>query len=158
GLIVILTAGATAEKTRAVNLVPTLSLAYVIALVLLTPYFYLMAASGHEPGAPHPPLLYSTDLLNLLVPTPTTELGRTPVFQDLTGRFLGYIFEAGGYVGLPLIIVAAAYARRHWAEGWCRTLVIMTIVAIVLSLGPFLLVAGRPIFPWAGAILSGLPL
>ena len=157
-LIVLLAVGSAAEKTRVVNLLPTVALSYAIAFVLLSPYFYLMATWGHEPGAPHPPLIYSTDLLNLLVPTSTMELGRTAVFRNVTGRFLGYIYEAGGYVGVPLIILAIALARRHWTDGWCRLLVVMTIIAIVLSLGPFLLVAGRPILPLPGAILSTLPL
>ena len=67
-LIVVLVAGSSAEKTRAVNLLPTVALSYAIALAALSPLFYCMVALGYEPGAPHPPLLYSTDLLNLRDP------------------------------------------------------------------------------------------
>jgi hypothetical protein len=157
-LVVILVVGSAAEKTRVANLVPSVALSYAITLLLLSPYFYFMAALGHEPGPPHPPLLYSTDLLNLFVPTPAMELGRVTVFSTITGRFLGYIYEAGGYVGVPLIALAVAFVRRRRDESWARALAVITIIAIVLSLGPFVLIAGRPIIPMPGAILSALPL
>lgn len=157
-LIVVLVAGSIAEKTRAVNLVPTVALSYAIALAALSPLFYFMIALGYEPGATHPPLIYSTDLLNLAIPTSTMALGRLVFPRAVAANFLGYIFEAGGYIGVPLMLVAAAFARRHWSEGWARTLVVMLIVAVVLSLGPFLVVDGRPIFPLPDLVIGALPL
>jgi hypothetical protein len=151
-------AGSSAEKTRAVNLLPTVALGYAIALAALSPLFYYMVALGYEPGAQHPPLLYSTDLLNLLIPTSTMELGRAAALHAITQHFLGLIFEAGGYIGLPLMLVAAAFARRNWSEGWARALVLVLIVAVVLSLGPFLVVGGRPLIPLPGLAVGALPL
>jgi hypothetical protein len=49
-LIVILVAGSRAEKTRAVNLLPTVALSYAIALVAVSPLLCYMIASGYEPG------------------------------------------------------------------------------------------------------------
>jgi hypothetical protein len=157
-LIAMLVAGSSGEKTRAVNLLPTIALSYALALVVVSPFLYCMFALGYEPGAPHPPLLYSTDLLNLLIPTSTMELGRAAFLRAIAQQFLGYIFEAGGYIGIPLILVAAAFARRNWSEGWARSLVLLLIVAVVLSLGPFLVVGGRPIIPLPGLVLGALPL
>jgi hypothetical protein len=157
-LIVVLMAGSSAEKTRAVNLLPTVALSYAIALAALSPLFYYMVALGYEPGAQHPPLLYSTDLLNLLIPTSTMELGPAAPLHAITQHFLGLIFEAGGYIGLPLMLVTAAFARRNWSEGWARALVLVLIVAVVLSLGPFLVVGGRPIIPLPGLAVGALPL
>ena len=157
-LIVVLMAGSSAEKTRAVNLLSTVALGYTIALAALSPLFYYMVALGYEPGAPHPPLLYSTDLLNLLIPTSMMELGRAAPLHAITQHFLGLIFEAGGYIGLPLMLVAAAFARRNWSEGWARALVLLLIVAVVLSLGPFLVAGGRPIIPLPGLAVGALPL
>ncbi len=157
-LIVVLMTGSSAEKTRAVNLLPSVALGYAIALAALSPLFYYMVALGYEPGAQHPPLLYSTDLLNLLIPTSTMELGRGAPLHAITRHFLGLIFEAGGYIGLPLMLVAVAFARRHWSEGWARSLVLVLIVAVVLSLGPFLVVGGRPIIPLPGLAVGALPL
>jgi len=157
-LIVVLIAASTAEKTRAVNLLPTVALSYAIALAAVSPFLYCMFALGYEPGAPHPPLLYSTDLLNLVIPTSTMALGRAAPLRAIAQHFLGFIFEAGGYIGIPLMLVAAAFARRHWNEGWARALVLMLIVAVVLSLGPFLIVDGRPIIPLPGLVVGALPL
>ncbi len=158
GLIVVLVAGSSAEKTRAVNLLPTVVLSYAIALVAVSPFLYYMFALGYEPGAPHPPLLYSTDLLNLVIPTSTMELGRAAPLRSIAAHFLGYIFEAGGYIGIPLMLIVAAFARRHWSEGWARSLVLVLIVTVVLSLGPFLVVGGRPIIPLPGLAVGTLPL
>jgi hypothetical protein len=157
-LTAVLVTGSNAEKTRAVNLLPTVALSYAIALVAVSPFLYFMAALGYEPGAPHPLLLYSTDLLNLVIPTSTMELGRVPPLNEIASRFLGYIFEAGGYIGLPLMLVAAAFARGSWSEGWGRLLMAVLVVAIVLSLGPFLIVGGRPIIPLPGLVVGALPI
>lgn len=157
-LIVILVAGSRAEKTRAVNLLPTVALSYAIALVAVSPLLCYMIASGYEPGPPHPPLLFSTDLLNLVIPTSTMELGRAAPLRSVTTHFLGLIFEAGGYIGVPLMLIGAAFARDHWNERWVRSLVLLLIAAVVLSLGPFLVVGGRPIIPFPGLAVSALPL
>jgi hypothetical protein len=157
-LCAILIVGSNAEKTRAVNLLPTVALSYAIALVAVSPFLYFMIALGYEPGAPHPLLLYSTDLLNLVIPTSTMELGRIAPLNQIASRFLGYIFEAGGYIGLLLMLVATAFARSSWGEGWGRLLVMVLIVAVVLSLGPFLIVGGRPIIPLPGLVVGALPI
>src|SRR5262249_41619381 len=78
--------------------------------------------------------------------------------RTIAANFLGYIFEAGGYIGIPLMLIAAAFVRRNWVEGWARSLVFVLIVAIVLSLGPFLVVGGRPIIPLPGLMVGPLPL
>ena len=156
--IVVLGMGTRAEKTRAVNLLPTVALAYAIALGALSPFFYYMVALGYDPGATHPALLYSTDLLNLAIPTSTMELGRAAPFRAITERFLGFIFEDGGYIGVPLMLISVAFARRNWTEGWARALVTVLIVAVILSLGPFLVVGGRPIIPLPGLLLGAMPL
>lgn len=157
-LCAILVVGSPAEKTRAVNLLPTAALSYAITLAVVSPFLYLMLALGYERGTPHPPLLYSTDLLNLVIPTSTMALGRIAPLNRIAACFLGYIFEAGGYIGIPLMLVAAGFARRHWSEGWGRLLIVMLIAAVVLSLGPFLIVAGRPIIPLPGLVAGALPL
>lgn len=157
-LIVTLAAASSAEKTRAVNLLPTVALSYAIALAALSPIFYYMIALGYEPGAPHPALLYSTDLLNLVIPTSTMQLGDAAALRAISRHFLGFIFEAGGYIGIPLMLIAAAFARSNWSKGWARALVLTLIVAVVLALGPFLVVGGRPVIPLPGLVVGTLPL
>jgi hypothetical protein len=72
-----------------------------------------MAASGFEPGPVHLAVLHSTDLLNLVVPTPTMEVGRLGVFEAITRRFIGNIYEADGYLGIAFIALIAVFARRY---------------------------------------------
>jgi hypothetical protein len=78
--------------------------------------------------------------------------------NEIASHFLGYIFEAGGYIGFPLMLVAAAFARSSWSEGWGRLLMAVLVVAIVLSLGPFLIMGGRPIIPLPGLVVGALPI
>jgi hypothetical protein len=157
-LVIVLVVGSPAEKTRTVEMLPTVVLSYAITALLISPYIYLMIALGYQSGLSHPALLYSTDLLNLLIPTPTMELGRLPAFQSISGHFLGYIYEAGGYIGFPLVLIVAAFAWRNWTKGWTRLLLFFTLAAIVSSLGPFIIVGGRAISPAPGILLSALPL
>ncbi|HZT25547.1 MAG TPA: hypothetical protein VFA57_07570 [Pseudolabrys sp.] len=157
-LLAILAFGSLAEKKRAVNLLPTVGLSYAITLIAVTPFLYFMIALGSESGAPHPPFLYSIDLLNLLVPTSTMQIGRLGLLQSISGLFLGYIYEASGYIGLPLALIAVAYLFPRSRESWARALSAMLLIVIVLSLGPFLILAGHPIIPIPGLLVSALPL
>jgi hypothetical protein len=146
------------EKTRAAGLIPALAISYGVTLAVLSPYIYFMTLSGYERDAVHPLICYSTDLLNLFVPTPTMEFGGAAPFQAVTSRFLGNMYEAGGYVGVPLVLLVSAFARRHWRDGWARLLIATLVLTVVLSLGPFLLIGERIIMPLPGAILAMLPL
>lgn len=157
-MLIVLITGSAADRNRLTATVPLVALGYAIAVAALSPYFYYMFALGYEHGAIYSPLLYSTDLVNLLVPTAMTELGQLPALQAISGRFLGTIYEAGGYVGIPLALVAAAFARRNWNERWARLLVIFLLTAMIFSFGPFLLVGGRVTLPLPGAALMLLPL
>jgi hypothetical protein len=150
--------GSGADKSRAIKLIPVLALSYGVASAVLAPYLYFMAASGYEPGAVHPLISYSTDLLNLFVATPTMELGRVPAFRSITSRFLGNIYEAGGYVGVPLMLLAVDFGWRNCRYGWGRWLIVIFLAAVVLSLGPFLLIGGKITIPLPGAVLAELPL
>jgi hypothetical protein len=158
GFVTFVAVGSAQDRTRCFRILPTVALSYGIALLLLSPYLYYMAASGFEPGPVHLAVLHSTDLLNLVVPTPTMEVGRLGVFEAITRRFIGNIYEADGYLGIAFIALIAVFARRYWSEGWGRLVVVMLIVAVLLSFGPFLFVAGRPIIPPPGMLLSALPL
>lgn len=150
--------GARAEKSQTLAILPDVALSYAIGLVLVGPYIYYMFACGYEPGALHPPLLYSTDLLSLFIPTPTAQLGRMPAFQAVSSRFLGYIYENGGYLGLPLALIAGAFAWGNWSKGWARLLVVFFVAAVAFSLGPLIIAAGHPLTMSPGAIFTELPL
>ena len=142
----------------ALRMLKPLVQSYALVLLVVSPYLYSIFSSGYEAGPINPPLFFSADLLNFLVPTPAMELGRLKTFEAVTSRFPGNIFEATGYIGVPLILVAAGFARDCWRYAWGKTLVFFAIVAAVLSLGPFLLVGGRIVSPAPAGLLLFLPM
>jgi hypothetical protein len=150
--------GLPSERTRIAGVLRGVALSYAITGILLSPYFYFMIALGYESGISHPPLLYSTDLLNLIVPTPTMWLGRLIGFRTIAGHFLGYIYEADAYIGIPLLILAAAFAWQHRSTRRARMLFAFFIIAVVLSFGPLFIVNGSPIFPAPAIMIAVLPL
>ena len=82
------------------------------------------------------------------------ELGRLKTFEAAT-RLIGNIFEANGYIGVPLMLVAAGFAHDCWRYAWGKTLVLFRNHSRSFSLGPFLLVGGRIVSPApAGLLLS----
>ncbi len=157
-LLIVLIAGSANDRVHLSALLPVVIVSYAIAGILLSPFFYYMFLLGYERGALYSPLLYSTDLLNLLVPVPPAELGRMAALQPVSECFLGNMYEATGYVGIPLMLVVAAFAWHCWNERWARLLIIFLLAAVILSLGPFLLIGGRVSFPLPGAMLMLLPL
>jgi hypothetical protein len=73
----------------------------------------------------------------------------------------GWTVEAGGYMCLPLMLVAVAYVRRHRGEPVGKILTYCLAAAIVLSLGPILRIylpgySFRIALPWW--LLAKLPL
>jgi len=158
GLTTMLMFGSSAQKERTASILPAIMLSYAITAVLVSPYLYGMISLGYEAGPLHPSLPFSIDLLNLIIPTPTMEPGRLSMPGAINRKFLGDISETGGYIGLPLILVVISFARSNWQERWARGLVLFFLAAVLLSLGPFLLVAGHVYFPLlSGVLLASIP-
>ena len=156
GLTLLFTSGDCRGAAR--RMLKPLVESYVLLLVVVSPYLYLLFGSGYQAGAFNSPLVFSTDLLNILVPTSAMESGQLKTFEALTNSFPGNIFEANGYIGVPLILVAAGFARDFWHQAWGKILVSFAMVALVLSLGPFLLVGGRIVSPAPAGLLLFLPM
>ncbi len=127
-----------------------IAVAYAIAAVILSPYLYRMFAFGAPPGEIWSLDAYSADLLNFVVPAPTSTLGVIPLISRVSAPFRPYsIGEVSAYLGLPLIILAAVYAWRHWREPTGKLLIDSLIVICVLAMGPLL--------HFRGTVLGGLP-
>jgi hypothetical protein len=102
--------------------------------------------------------IYSTDLLNLVLPTPY-QLFAPDAATRLSRDFSGLYHEAGAYVGVLLLVVLAAIVARHWSDVRLRVAGAMAAVMFVLSLGPTFHIAGESTgwpLPWWP--LSHLPL
>jgi hypothetical protein len=102
--------------------------------------------------------VYSTDLLNVILPTPY-QFVAPEIATDVSRHFSGLYHEATGYVGLPLLLVLAWFVARRWSDPRVRVAAVLGLVLLVLSLGPELHVAGEPWhvpMPWAA--IGSLPL
>jgi hypothetical protein len=144
-------------KRIARTLLP-IAVAYAAAVVILSPYLYGMFAFGAPRGAIWSLHSYSSDLLNFVVPAPTSEFGVIPLVSRLSAPFRPYsIAEVDAYLGLPLIILAAAYAWRHWREPTGKLLIDSLIIICVLAMGPLLHFRGAVLCELPGKILPLLP-
>ncbi|HEY6420267.1 MAG TPA: hypothetical protein VIX59_14820 [Candidatus Binataceae bacterium] len=145
------------RKRIAGRLLP-IAVAYAIAAIILSPYLYSMFALGAPRGPIWSPDAYSADLLNFVVPAPTNAFGAIPLVSRISAPFRPFsIGEVDAYLGLPLILLAAAYAWRHWREPTGKLLVDSLIIICVLAMGPLLHFRGAVLCELPGKILPLLP-
>lgn len=144
--------------SRILRTLAPIAIAYTIAAAIVAPYLYGMFALGAPSGPIWSPDAYSADLLNFAVPAPTNQLGVIPPIGRLAAPFCAYsIGEVNAYVGLPLIILAAAFAWRHWREPTGKLLVDSLIIVCVLAMGPLLHLRGAALCGLPGKILPLMP-
>jgi hypothetical protein len=86
--------------------------------------------------------IYSTDLLNVILPTPY-ELLAPRVATDVSRHFSGLYHEATAYIGLPLLLVLGWFAATRWRDRRVRVATVMSLLLLLLSFGPELHVAGE---------------
>jgi hypothetical protein len=138
------------------RLTPGILGGFAVAFVLASPLLLAMLFhGGRSDTSIAPPIEFSTDLLNFVVPTPVTlPLGQwaTP----LALRFKGNFSEEAGYLGLPLVFLLVWIGSCN-AERKIRLPLELGALAAILSLGPLLHVAGHAILPAPWAVLSWLP-
>ena len=137
------------------------------ALLVAVPTFLLLAGPflwyqflgpQHLAGAVRPTNRYVTDLANLVVPTHIQAVAPAAT-AGMAAHFSGNLGEAVGYLGLPLILALVAVTVSQWRRLVVRWAALTALVAVVLSLGPTLHVAGhdtRVSLPWR--LMARLPL
>ncbi|MGH7916076.1 MAG: hypothetical protein ACREQE_01300, partial [Candidatus Binataceae bacterium] len=137
-------------RRRIRELLLPLLCAYAMAAVLMLPYLYYFFQPGFPRAPINSPKAYSIDVLNLLIPTAVNQLGTLGILGHVARHFPGALIETDGYLGLPLIAVAAAFlfSRRNTMTG--KTLAVFLLVTLVAALGPRLHLDGRVLFglPW----------
>jgi hypothetical protein len=109
-------------------------------------------------GQVQPPAVFSTDLLNILLPTDYTLLAPAAV-TEITKEFSGLHHEATGYIGLPLLLVLGWIVAERRRDRRIVVAAVTGIALLVLSLGPDLYVnteARHVWMPWTP--LASLPL
>jgi hypothetical protein len=104
------------------------------------------------------PTTFSTDLLNLVLPTPY-QLIAPAASTRLSREFSGFYHEATGYLGLPLLVLLVVVTVRQWDDLRVRVASVTGALVLVLSLGPWLHIGKAPLhipLPWL--VLGKLPL
>jgi hypothetical protein len=146
------------DRKKIVRFCGWLLLSYVIALFFVSPYLYYFLA---HPTAHYVknPLNNSIAVFNFFIPTTVTWLGGH-AFACVSRHYPANLYESSAYLGAPLLVIIALYAKQAWSSKRGMLLMLAFIITAVASLGPFLhfigLVHPFPIpMPWA--IFSGVP-
>ena len=123
-------------------------IAYLITFVCATPW--LTYALNHRPpkGYGQTPIGTAVDLVGLVVPRPGQTFG-----WSWLAHYAAPLSIAGrdGYVGIPLLMIVAAFAVAGWSRKITRFLIVMIVLLIVGALGPVLHVGGSEVtsLPWS---------
>jgi hypothetical protein len=101
---------------------------------------------------------YSADFVNFFIPTSVTRLGGT-IFSSVSRQFSAGESESGAYLGAPLIIMIFLAMKGNLGNRYIRSLMIAAGAISLLSLGPWLQIAGTQTglaLPWT--IMSQAPI
>jgi hypothetical protein len=90
----------------------------------------------------HDPEVYSTNLLNLIVPN-SNEMFSPSGLAAVSAHFSGNASEADGYLGVSLLVIALVIVIRYWRVPVVRATGIACTVITILSLGPHLQIGDR---------------
>jgi hypothetical protein len=162
GLLLVLCARAAApaqDRGQIDRMLAETALAGLFALVIGAPLFYYAVTHGAGAAPQYFADTLGLDLLNPILPTASTALGGH-AFASLTNQFSGgFVLEADGYLGLPMIGVFVLFAWSRWRSGLtARLATIGAAVSFVLALGPHLYVAGHTTHvPLPFALVGSLP-
>jgi hypothetical protein len=133
------------RRRDVVALLKPIALAYPLAALLAAPLLWNVVTDLHQGGF-QPPNRYTADVLYYLIPTHLETLG-IGWAHAITTRFSGEPHEEGELIGLPLLAILVVYARSAWHTLRGRFLLSALAVAVYLSLGPELSVAGHNVVP-----------
>lgn len=136
---------APSRRHDVVALLKPIACACLIAAVLAAPVLWY-AISAPQQGAFQPPQEYTADIVDFLVPTHLEAIALGWA-HALTSRFSGKAYEKGNLIGLPLLAIVVLYARTGWRTLRGRFLLAALAVAVYLSLGPELHIAGHGVVP-----------
>jgi hypothetical protein len=135
-------------RRRLVQLVAPLAASYAVGCVLAAPLLYY-ALTGFQSGSINEPTIYTTDLLNLILPTHLILVGGRAA-RTISEHFPANDSERDGYLGIPVLVMFVLFAIRRWRTPAGRLLLAGFAVALVASFGAWLTVYGHRIttMPW----------
>ncbi|HWF34886.1 MAG TPA: hypothetical protein VG295_05930 [Solirubrobacteraceae bacterium] len=146
--VVALAAGwvvSTPEKRRRIvgALVPLIG-AYVVLGIICSPFLYYALTGPNVVGAL--PAQFPADALSFAIPASFDIVGGHR-FGPVSSAFAGNFAENGTYLGLPVILIVAAWAVTRWRTRAGRILLTVLAVAVVWSLGYVLNIDGHGTIP-----------
>jgi hypothetical protein len=121
----------------------------VAAAIDAYPLSVQLGGAQRVTGSIHPHNVFVLDLLSLVVPGPRQQLSPDSA-NDLASHYSG-LGELGGYIGLPLLLLAVFVVVRYWADRLVRFTGLLLGAVVLLALGPRLHVAGHSLsvrLPW----------
>lgn len=142
-----------ARRRRIIAILPPLAGAYVLMAVLCAPFLYY-ALTGPQVAADRG-LDFPADALSFIIPTALMRLGGSR-FAAVSGAFEAGFVETGTYLGLPVIIIVAAFAVQRWRTRAANILLSILAVAVVWSLGEKLNIDGHATIPLPWKLVGNL--
>ena len=137
---------------RVRHLLRSLGVAVAVFVPLAAgPLAVQFAGPNRVSGQLYPSGPFSTDVLNIVVPT-DTQIVAPPWALDITNRFGGDLPEWDAYLGIPLLLLLLAIVAWRRRDPLVRWAAWTGIAALVLSMGPALRVGGTDThvpLPWA---------
>lgn len=143
------------SRGRVASLVAPMIGSYVVGCLLASPLLYY-ALKDFQSGSVNAPASYTTDLLNLVVPTPHILLGNH--FAHIAAHFAGNDSERDGYLGIPALLMLVLYGIRRWRVPGGRLLLAGFVVGMIATFGVWLQVDGHKIVPMPWEHIGYLPL
>lgn len=143
-------------RRKIVELLPLLAAAYALMAIICSPYLYQEVVHGTNYSAGWDNT-YLADATGFLVPTVITLVGGH-AFSGVSQAFLGNPTENGSYLGLPLVVIVAAFAIQMWRTRTAKLLVAVIAFAVLWSLGSHLMIDGHQTISLPFSVVSGWPL
>ncbi|MGO8957948.1 MAG: hypothetical protein ACLQFR_11340 [Streptosporangiaceae bacterium] len=147
GFLVGYAVAGSADRQQIARLARLTGLAFAITAVLIGPY--LAFALTHVP----PKFVHASglDVASLIVPRPGRTFGLTWLAHAAASPVGQSAESAEGYVGIPLLLLAACAAVVAWSSRMTRFLTVMLVVITVAAVGPFVYWEGKSVveLPWA---------
>jgi hypothetical protein len=159
-LVCIAVSHRSARRTMADGLLQPVIVAFgVAALVLAYPVWMLVAGPQHFPGPTQPVSNpYYNDMATFVIPGPLQRVS-FGLESQWSGPLAFNPTEDGGYIGIPLLVLAAVFAWHSRRRARMQLTVVLLAVSGVLSLGSSLYVGGKATHvPLPFAVLQRTPL
>lgn len=138
-------------RAGAARLVPALFAATMTFMVLAAgPLYAQFFGPRRISGSVQHPETFSTDLLNVVLPTPY-QLIAPRAAKEVSREFSGLYHEATAYLGLPLLVLLVVAAVRLWDDLRVRIASVTGALLLLLSLGPWLHIGTEKLpvpLPW----------